>query len=380
MLLMPTLLIAVMTPSTAPATDDARDVGALLDRFHAAAARADEEAYFACFSPKAVFLGTDASERWSVEEFRAYAHPLFSKGKGWTYVPKERHVALSADARTAWADEILTNDKYGTLRGTAVATREEAGWRVAQYSLTFLVPNEKAGGVVATIAAAAPAEAHAPESASGGKHHGHHGHAQGADDDATVTHRFDDVARWVELFDDPARDAWQKPAEVVAALGIEPGDVVADVGAGTGYFSSHLARAVGESGVVLAIDVEPNLVTHLRDRAEREKLARVVPVLGSPGDPRIPPGLADLVLIVDTYHHLDDRRDYFRRLRGSLAPGGRLAIVDFVDSERPVGPPVELAIPKSQVVAELVDAGWTLDADLPLLPWQYVLTFRPAPR
>src|SRR5262245_13412515 len=98
-------------------------------------------------------------------------------------------------------------------------------------------------------------------------------------DAATSQRRFDDPAAWAKVFDDPARDAWQRPQEVVAALGLRPGQRVADLGAGTGYFSRHLSRAVGPTGAVLAVDPEPNLVAWLRDRAEREGTANVVPVL-----------------------------------------------------------------------------------------------------
>ena len=119
-------------------------------------------------------------------------------------------------------------------------------------------------------------------------------------DDATSHHDFADVAYWSSVFDDPARDAWQKPDELVAALGVARGDVVADLGAGTGYLSRRLADAVGPDGTVLAVETEPNLVVHLRERAEREKTPNVVPVLASAADPRLPVGLVDLILVVDT--------------------------------------------------------------------------------
>ena len=137
------LLLAAVGRSAPP--DPAVAVGALLDRFHAAASRADEEAYFACLADDAVFLGTDATERWTVGEFREYAHERFAAGRGWTYVPQERHVRVSG--RVAWFDEVLRNEKYGHCRGTGACVRGRNGWRVAHYSLTFLVPNEAAAAV-----------------------------------------------------------------------------------------------------------------------------------------------------------------------------------------------------------------------------------------
>jgi cyclopropane fatty-acyl-phospholipid synthase-like methyltransferase len=146
---------------------------------------------------------------------------------------------------------------------------------------------------------------------------------------------FDDAERWAKVFDDPARDAWQKPAEVIRALALAPNATVADIGAGTGYFSVRLARAVPQ-GRVYAVDVAPSMVEHLKSRADQEKLANMVAQLADVADPRLPRPV-DLVILVDTYHHIDDREAYFRKLRASLTPIGRLAIIDF-RPDSPVGP------------------------------------------
>jgi predicted methyltransferase len=196
-------------------------------------------------------------------------------------------------------------------------------------------------------------------------------------DDATSHRRFDDPAYWSKVFDDPARAAWQKPAEVVAALGLRPGQCVADLGAGTGYFSRLLSAAVGPTGAVLAVDPEPNLVAHLRERAEREGTANVVPVLASLDNPRLPAGRVDVVLIVDTYHHIDDRLDYFRRLRQALRPPGRVAIVDWQKRPLPVGPEMDHKLAREQVVEEMEAAGYRLVDEPGLLPYQYFLVFQP---
>lgn len=218
----------------------------------------------------------------------------------------------------------------------------------------------------------------APASAcAGGAQHGDPVRHGDRDDRATTLHRFEDPERWARVLDDPERDAWQKPEEVVRALALRPGDVVADVGAGTGYFNAHWSRAVGEEGVVFAVELEPNLLAHMRDRAEREGTANVTPVLASRDDPRLPPRAVDLAILVDTYHHLDRRRDYFRRLRRSLAPGGRLVVLDWrKDAEIPVGPPPEHRLRAERVVAELEEAGYTQAGRLDFLPYQYGLVFR----
>ena len=196
--------------------------------------------------------------------------------------------------------------------------------------------------------------------------------------DATARHSFADVEHWHAVFDDPAHTAWQKPAELVRALDLRPGMCVADVGAGTGYFNRDLSAAVGPGGTVLAVDPEPNLVVHLRERAEREGTDTVVPVLASLDNPRLPVGGVDLILLVDTVHHIDDRIAYFRRARRFLRAGGRIAVVDWRAGDLPVGPPPAHRLARAVVVDEMHAAGYALVAEpKDLLPYQYVLVFRP---
>ncbi len=133
------------------AETEVEKIEAVLDDLHAAASDADEQRYFSHFAASGIFLGTDAGERWTLEEFRAYAHPHFSQGKGWTYHPRDRHVALSADGDSAWFDEVLDNDKYGQCRGTGVLQRYDGKWRIELYHLTILIPNELAQDFVAKI-------------------------------------------------------------------------------------------------------------------------------------------------------------------------------------------------------------------------------------
>jgi len=127
------------------------EVGKTLDAFHDAAARADEEAYFKLFAKDGVFLGTDAKERWSVTQFREYAHPHFAKGKAWTFKATRRAITLSSDARVAWFDEDLATPHLGPSRGSGVLVCEGEVWRIAHYDLSVPIPNEKFKDVKAVI-------------------------------------------------------------------------------------------------------------------------------------------------------------------------------------------------------------------------------------
>lgn len=187
-------------------------------------------------------------------------------------------------------------------------------------------------------------------------------------------HRFSGADRWAAIFDDPARDEWQKPERVLRALDLAPDAAVADIGAGTGYFAVRLARAVPK-GHVYGVDAEPDMVRYLGERARREKLANLTTVLARPDDPGIPAAV-DMVILVDTYHHIPERERYFRALQQSFKTGGRLAIIDFTP-ESPFGPSVRSRIPASRVKQELGRAGYRLVEEHKFLPNQYFLVFRP---
>jgi ketosteroid isomerase-like protein len=149
--------LQAQAPPSAPAA-----IAAVVDAFHAAAAKADEEAYFALLAPNAVFLGTDATERWDKAAFRAFAHPYFSQGKGWTFTPRNRHIDLSRDGRVAWFDELLDSATYGECRGSGVLEKLDGGWKITQYHLTIPMPNDLAKELVARIREGkkTPAQAH----------------------------------------------------------------------------------------------------------------------------------------------------------------------------------------------------------------------------
>lgn len=141
------LLLTACATTSVPADREA--INAVLDDWHNAASVADEQRYFGHMSPDAIFMGTDATERWDVASFRAYAHPHFSKGKGWTFVPRERNVTVNGDS--AWFDERLDSASYGECRGTGALRKSNGVWKIAHYNLTIPIPNDLAKDVVAMI-------------------------------------------------------------------------------------------------------------------------------------------------------------------------------------------------------------------------------------
>lgn len=202
---------------------------------------------------------------------------------------------------------------------------------------------------------------HAQEHAHPHAHHADHAH-----------HRFDDVEKWVKVFDDPARDAWQLPDDVISLCKLEPGMTVVDLGAGTGYFMERLSKAVGDAGRVIPLDVEDALVQHMKKRAFEHKLTNAEPRQIPPDDPQLAPGSVDRILIVDTWHHLDDRVAYARKLAAGLEPGGMIIVVDFT-AETKMGPPPAARTSPESVMADLDAAGLHAGMIGERLPEQYVV-------
>lgn len=205
--------------------------------------------------------------------------------------------------------------------------------------------------------------------AHGHEGHGHHGQGQ--------HHDFSDVERFAAIFDDPERDEWQRPREVVELLDVSAGATVADVGAGTGYFAPHLSAAVGPDGRLIALDVEPNMVSHMRERFEEAGLDNAEARAAAPDDPGLEPESVDRILIVDTWHHIQDRAQYAARLREALRPGGSVLVVDFT-ADSPQGPPAAMRLTAEQVAAELREGGLEVDVLEETLPYQYAVRGRRA--
>ena len=135
------LLTLVLAQAVHAQSDEETAVAAVLDDLHEAAAEADGERYFNLYADNAIFLGTDITERWTIDAFKTYALARFDQGAGWTYTPQSRHLYFSPDKKTAWFDEILHNERFGECRGTGVLVKVDDAWKIAQYHLTVPIPN-----------------------------------------------------------------------------------------------------------------------------------------------------------------------------------------------------------------------------------------------
>lgn len=193
-----------------------------------------------------------------------------------------------------------------------------------------------------------------------------------------MNHSFADAAKWAKVFDDPKRDAWQKPDQVVKWMNVKPGMKVADVGAGTGYFLPHLDKAVGKKGQVLAVDIEPNLIQHMETRIQNQKLNQTKALLAKANDPGLEKKSMDRILIVDTWHHIGDRGAYAKHLAKALKKNGKIYVVDFEPGKTAVGPDNKHRFPAQQVIAELASAGLhAKTVSVEDLPYQYIVVAGP---
>jgi len=186
-----------------------------------------------------------------------------------------------------------------------------------------------------------------------------------------------DPQAYIASLEDPARDAYQKPDEVLKALALRPGEVVADIGAGSGYFTLRFARAVGEGGRVYAVDVSPDMVRHLNRRLRDAGVRNVVSVLSDPDDPLLPDASVDRFVIVDTWHHVEDQAKYLSLMKRMLKPGGQVVQIDFQKRPLPLGPPEAMKIAREDLLRQMEAAGFRLAAEHTFLPYQYFLAFVP---
>lgn len=184
-------------------------------------------------------------------------------------------------------------------------------------------------------------------------------------------------ADWLER---PEREQEEAPSRAIDALGLRPGQVVADVGAGSGYYTVRLSRAVGPSGRVIASDLQPEMLSLLERRLKKERLTNVELVRAAESDPRLPAGACDLVLLVDVYHELAQPQAVLRAIKASLAPGGRLVLVEFRKESAWVPIREEHKMSVAEARLELEAEGFRFDRVIDVLPWQHILVFTAATR
>jgi ubiquinone/menaquinone biosynthesis C-methylase UbiE len=173
---------------------------------------------------------------------------------------------------------------------------------------------------------------------------------------------------YAKVLEDPSRDEWQKPHDVVMALGLKSTDAIADIGAGTGYFARRFANHAGK---VYAVDIDPELLAI----AGKNAPANLKTVLAAPDDPRLPEHSVDIVFFCDVLHHIENRAAYYPKLAKALKPGGRIVVIEFYKKDLPIGPPPSMKLSDAEVIAELGSAGFTLASRLDILPYQYYLFF-----
>lgn len=186
---------------------------------------------------------------------------------------------------------------------------------------------------------------------------------------------FSEIERWIQRFEEPARADWQLPDTVVEILGLRPGQNVADIGAGTGYFTRRFAKKISPGGLAVAVELEPGFFPYIQKRAREANQANILTQPAEPNNPWLSPATYDLIFLCNTLHHIDNRAEYYAWLRRALRPDGRVVVVDFFKTmEIPVGPPPHMRLDPSALRLELQAAGFTVSVDAETLPYQYILT------
>src|SRR6266508_3578223 len=184
-----------------------------------------------------------------------------------------------------------------------------------------------------------------------------------------------DPKAYIGALDDPKRDAYQNPQEVLAALDIKPGEIIADIGAGSGYFTFRLARHVSERGTVYAVDVSPDMILHINRAIRDLKVTNVVSILADPDDPLLPGASVNRFFFSDSWHHIENQTKYLLLMKKILKPNGEVVMIDFHKKETPFGPPLEMRIAREDLIKQMTSNGFRLAKEHTFLPYQYFLIF-----
>lgn len=186
-----------------------------------------------------------------------------------------------------------------------------------------------------------------------------------------------DPAAYINALDDPKRDEYQKPHQVLTALNIKPGEIIADIGAGTGYFTFRLADFVGDKGKVYAVDVSPEMIRHINRRTRDSKTTNVISILADNDDPLLPERSVNRIFVCDVWHHVENQTKYLAALKKILRPGGEVVMIDFHKKELPFGPPLQMKIAREDLVKQMESSSFRLSKEYTFLQYQYFLVFTP---
>jgi ubiquinone/menaquinone biosynthesis C-methylase UbiE len=184
-----------------------------------------------------------------------------------------------------------------------------------------------------------------------------------------------DPKAYIAMLENPQRDKEQRPDDVIAALDLKPGETLADIGAGSGYFSFRFARKLGDTGRVYAVDVNSDMILHMNRYIRDNRLKNVTTILSAPDDPLLMDASINRFFICNTWHHIQNRPQYVARMKKMLKPGGQIIIIDYKKKQLPVGPPPEMKLAKREVIAEVEAGGFKLAKEHDLLEYQYFLIF-----
>ncbi|MBI4650684.1 methyltransferase domain-containing protein [Candidatus Desantisbacteria bacterium] len=206
--------------------------------------------------------------------------------------------------------------------------------------------------------------------------------SQQINESLAASNKFNSIELWVREYEAPERESWQRPYEVIKNINLNEGDIIADIGAGTGYFTRRFAEKVGDKGKALGLDIEPSMVEYMKNYAQKLKLKNYIPLLIRPNDPQLDNNSIDIIFMCNTYHYIEERTSYIKKLSKSLKKDGRIIIIDYrkdyYKKSIPAGPysyTIKNELSEEIVKKEFQEAGYILNRSLDFLPYQYFLEF-----